>query len=386
MRASFFLVLAVALLVGLGVAVAVKALGLLAVPTVAPLAQPVVAEPRPPVTKILVAARNLYAGDTILPGDVAVRAIRPDEVEAYEKNKADYVQPMPDAVHFRYPSANIEADTPMFRSKLKAMAKPDALHTRLAPGTRAVNIGATKPESAGGLIQVDDWIDVYISTDVARSDEPGRNSYSGLLVRHAQVIAKRDTLWPVFAGQPGETTIQYTLATNPYRAGLIEFARAVGVLSLVPVSETEKKRLDAVKASVMTDPAKAPLLFTANPESELYREEERRIREYERGTLSLSGDDLAAVLNLKPIPAPPEGTRLVSVDLYNGVRKQNTVAFGQTAPPGRYVFTMPGATPPLTTGATGPKYAGDAPPPAMKITPIPPAQPLPPPQPVEPAK
>lgn len=360
MRASFFLVLAVALLVGLGVAVAAKAFGLLSpvqiVEAAPPAPAPVVAPPPPP--SVLVSARNIYEGDTIRPGDVKVRPARPEEIADLEKHKSEYVQPVMDAVYYRYALKNIEADAPILRSALKDLSKPEALHTRLAPGMRAVNVAVPKGNSAGGLIQVGDWIDLYVTTEVARTDETSHMPQTGLLVRHAQVIAKRDTLWSVFAPLPNETAIQYTLAMNPYRAALVEYTRTVGGLSMIPVSEMEKKKLDEVKAEVMKDPAKSMLLAMSDPKVDSYKDEESRIREYERGSLSIGADDLARVLNLKPIvaptpvPPPPPAPAPLTVEVITGVQRGGIVTFpSQTpaapaptppAPPaGRYLFSMP---------------------------------------------
>ena len=355
MRASFFLVLAVALLVGLGVAVAVKALGLLTpAPTVI---QPVVdtkvvptPEPKPiPPPSVLVATRNLYADDTIRQGDVYVRPARKEEEEELAKNKADFVQPVMEAVYFRFASGNIEADTLIRKSMLKEIAKPEALNARLAPGNRAVNVGITKGNSAGGLISVGDWVDLYITTDVARTDETNRDPHTGLLVRHAQIIAKRDTLWSAFAPQPNETTIQYTLAANPYRAGLLDFVRTIGQLTMVPVSQSEKKKLDELKQTVMKENSNRALFSTFDPNSEFAKEEIKRILDYEAGLLSIGGDDLAKVLNLKPLPAPlPPPPPPVSVELFTGVTKQVTAVFPQAnqqvAPQAKYLFLMPGST------------------------------------------
>lgn len=354
MRASFFLVLAVALLVGLGVAVAVKALGLL---TPATVIQPVVEtkiivpEPKPVPPNVLVATRNLYADDTIRQGDVYVRPARKEEEQELAKNKADFVQPVVEAVYFRFASGNIEADTLIRKSMLKGLAKPEALNARLAPGTRAVNVGVTKGNSAGGLISVGDWVDLYLTTDVARTDETNRNPHTGLLVQHAQIIAKRDTLWSAFAPQPNETTIQYTLAANPYRAGLLDFTKTLGHLTMVPVSQSEKKKLDELKQVVMNDPSKPVFLSTGDPNSDSAKAEVQRIHEYETGTLSLGGDDLMKVLNLKPLPSPlPPPPPPVSVEIYTGVNKQTTAVFPQTTnkqpstPQAKYLFLMPGTT------------------------------------------
>lgn len=367
MRASFFLVLAVALLVGLGVAVAVKSLGLLTPHVVetppVTLAPPVPPAPPPaPRPYVLAAARNLYAGDTVRPGDVLLRVARPEEVAELEKNKPEYVQPVLEAVYFRFANKDIEADTPIKKAYLKEMAKPEAIHARLAPGARAVNVGAYKTNSAGGLIQVSDWVDVYLTTEVGRTDEPTvKSTHTGLVARHVQVIAKRDSLWSGLAPYANETSIQYTLAANPYRAALLDYAKTVGVLSLVPVSEKEKKKLDDAKQAALADEAKGTQLALSGLSASAADEEKKRIAEYEGGALSLGGEDIVKVLHLKPIVVPPVPviepdpipTPPVTVEIFSGTRKEGVASFEQPQPPakpkkpapppvaGRYLFQVP---------------------------------------------
>lgn len=367
MRASFFLVLAVALLVGLGVAVAVKSLGLLTPHVVEAPPQtlaPAPPAPPPPAPRplVLAAARNLYASDTIRPGDVLLRTARPEEVAELEKNKPEYVQPVLEAVYFRFAGKDIEADTPIKKAYLKEMTKPEALHARLAPGTRAVNVGSSKANSAGGLIQVTDWVDVYLTTDVGRTDEPGlKAAQTGLIARHVQVIAKRDSLWSGLAPYANETTIQYTLAANPFRAALLDYAKTVGFVTLVPVSEKEKKQLDDKKSAALADEVKASGLALSGLSASAAEEEKKRITEYEGGGLALGGDDIAKALHLKPIPSPvfepePAPVPPLTVEVFSGTRKEGNAVFEQPQPParpkkpaptpqqlvqGRYVFSMP---------------------------------------------
>jgi Flp pilus assembly protein CpaB len=390
MRASFLLVLGLALLVGLGVAVALKSLGLLtpqtiAVPTQAPPPPPPVIAPPPPRPTLLVAAKNLFVGDTIRPGDVMIRPIRQDELEDYEKNKSQYILPILNSVSYRFMAVDIAADTPLKKSALKELAKPEALHARLVPGMRAVNVSIPKTGSAGGLIQVGDWVDLYVTTEVGRTDQQGRTMQTGVLVHHAQVIAKRDTLFTGFApGAADTTTIQYTLAMNAYRAALLEFGRSVGVLSMSPVSEGEKKQLDELKTAAMKDPSKLVLFTYSDANSADYKAEETKVKDFQEGRQSVGSDDLIRVLNLKPIPLPtppllPPAPRAkappvppITVELLSGTRASGKAEFpvpqpapepeplppAPPAPPqGRYTFGMPkgvGSSEP-STGGTAPQ-------------------------------
>ena len=348
MRASFLLVLALALLVGLGVAFAVKAFGLLTPPVVQPvvIAQKVEVVPPVPAVSILVAARNLYEGETVRPGDVRVRIAKPEEADAIRANKDVFPAPTAEAAFFRTAAKNVEADTPIKKIDLSDMKRPDALNTRLAPGNRAVNLALAKINAAGGLIQPSDWVDVYVSTEIGRSDEAGRTPHTGLVARNVQVIAKRDSLFSGFAPLAPNADIPHTLAANPYRAALIEYARTVGTLFIVPVSQAEKQKLDDRKKTAMGDPSKPMIIAIANESSTEYKDEEQRVKDYELGSQSLGAEDLVRVLNLKPIAVPLPPPTPVTVEMFNGTSKTTTTTFGPPAPPApkapKYLLFPPG--------------------------------------------
>jgi Flp pilus assembly protein CpaB len=381
-------VIAVAAVVGLGVVFTVKTLGLLnpppasvveAPPPPAPKAEPKPEPPPPPV--VLVPVRHLFAGDAISPNDIRPRPLRPEEMKEYEAHKTEYLPAVPEKTFYTTPTRTIEADRPLRAGDLNPPTKPEALNARLLPGTRAVSVGVHKQHSAGGLIQVGDWVDVYLNTEVSRTDNPTRIPHLGLLVQHVYVVAKRDTLYSLYLPlMPGEP-VQFTLATNPYRAALIEYGRTIGAISLVPVSASEKKRLDALRAAAMTDPNTMPNGITfAEPGTPEFKAEAERIEQYTRGGLAIGNEDLARVLNLKPIPplpppqsappppAPPSPPQPVSIEIYTGVNKSGVATFTEPAkptptpvapppqqyvppPPAQYLFGPPAGN---TTGATQP--------------------------------
>jgi hypothetical protein len=216
------------------------------------------------------------------------------------------------------------------------------------PGTRAIGVQIPKENSVGGLIQVGDWVDVYLITNVSRTDNPAKELQTTLLAPHAQVVAKRDTLYPLYiAPTPGEP-VSFTLATNPYRAALIEYGRTIGLLALVPVSDSEKKRLDALREVAMKDQTKSLSLTFADPSTAHYKTEQDRIEKHTSGQLAVGPDDIAMALNLAPIeapkpPPPPPKRKIVipappppapapppapvTVELFSGVNKTNTATF-----------------------------------------------------------
>lgn len=354
MRASFLLVLTLAVVVGLLVAVGIRYSGLLNPPPVQPVAvvPDVKPEPKPvppPVPRILATVKNVFAGDTIEYTDIRARALRPEEMKDYEAHKADYLAPNELVALFRTPTRNLEADTPLKQADLMEMSKPEPLHTRLTPGTRALGVSIPKQQSAGGLIQVGDWVDVYVTTEVARTDSPLKSPHTGLVVKAAQVVAKRDTLYRIYSGL--SDTVQFTLAANPYRTALIEYARANGTLSLVPVSAEEKKKLDALRDAAMKDATKAQSLTVGNAETSEGRAELQRVNEYEAGTLGIGSGDMMRILALKPIPAPPAPPAPMipppqplppaptppppptTIEVFTGTNKQQSAVFPANVPP-----------------------------------------------------
>lgn len=356
MRLSMLAVIAVAILVGLGVVFAAKQYGWLNQPaepkTIVTTPAPVVPPPVvvvPPQPVVLVPLLSLFKEDAIHPTHVTVRALRPEEQKDYDDNKADYLPPVPQVVAYRMPTRDLVVDRPLKKSDLADAKKPDALHTRLLPGSRAIGVQIGKENSAGGLIQVGDWVDVYLITHVSRTDTPGiKETQTALLAPHAQVVAKRDSLYPLYIAPVAGEPFAFTLATNPYRAALIEYGRTVGMLALVPVSEAEKKRLDALKIDAIADPNKSLAVTFADPSTPNYKAEQDRIEKHARGQLSVGPEDIATALNLAPIPAPvppppPPKRKIIipappppapeppppplTVETFSGVNKTTTASF-----------------------------------------------------------
>src|SRR3954462_14822038 len=100
MRASTLFALTAAVLIGMGVFVAMRMSGFFA-PTI--VAQKVTAYPT-----VLVAAKNIFQDTAITAGDVKVRPLRADEMKSYESNKYQYLPPVPNAAAWRIAKVNIE--------------------------------------------------------------------------------------------------------------------------------------------------------------------------------------------------------------------------------------------------------------------------------------
>jgi Flp pilus assembly protein CpaB len=332
MRASTIFALSVAILLGLGVAVAAKLTGYFTQPTVA-------AEKKADI-QVLVAARNLFAGDVIDPNGTRVRSLTAGELEHYQKYKDQYLPAVASAAFLRVPNKNIEADRPILRGDLEEMVKPKPLNTRLLPDMRAANLSLTKDQSAGGLIQVGEWVDVLLTS---RIDGPGGHSTrTANLIPRVRVIAKRNSLWSVFAPLPERKPVEFTLEVNAYRAELLEFARTKGDLSLalLPASEQKKleKRRDEAIKQVAFVPTPRHFMEPALSEAE---DEDQRIVAVQKGELAVSEADLVRVFGLRVETTQPP-SRTTEVQRMVGNKFVSSARFDYLGNP---VWSGPNGTP-----------------------------------------
>ncbi len=298
---------------------------------------------RPP---ILVAARNIYAGKCITEEDVRVRQERPNERELYAKQRLlpAYV---PAAVG-RVAIKPIPADQPITEDALEPLETyKEQLAERVTPGMRAVNLQLPLTESGGGLIRVGDYVDVLIKTtaeashdclspaDLCRLGLPATTE--GILVRDTRVIVRRNVLWPNCRPYSMCVT-NFIVETNPYRAALLEYAKDRGLITLIPISDVERKlelenrrqafledkgvfptrlvtmtaqeilQYEAELAKLPADDPKRYLTYHLGS-SEEYRLENFRVRDVLRGQRMITDQDLARVLDLRlrqpPAPPPP---------------------------------------------------------------------------------
>lgn len=317
MRASTLFALTLALLTGLAALVGARMTGLIGK-----------ADPPRKEVQVLVAGRNLFPGDMIEASHVKLRALRVDELEQYDANKKKYLPAVPQAAAMRVTKRAIEADTPILRDDLQDMVKPEPLHLRLLPNMRAVNLSVPKDQSAGGLIQVGEWVDVYLTTAVSLDDSKDKEVTKTAAIAHRlRVIAKRNALWNVFSALPEGKPVQFTLEANPYRAGLIEYARARGTLTLSPVSAVEQRELEEKRGKLFNNGSVAAVLPVSFVDVKLqgdYQNEESRVDGVSRGEYAIGTADLARIFELQT-PAPPVSDH--AVETFNGLRRKSTLRF-----------------------------------------------------------
>ncbi|MCS6975909.1 MAG: hypothetical protein NZM31_02710 [Gemmatales bacterium] len=374
MRASTIFALIVAVALGLGAVIAVKASGILTP-----------AEPKketPP--SIVVAAANIFEGNVISARDVRLRPIRNDqELQLYREGKL--LPPVTAAAVNRIAATDIVADTPL-REELLQPLQGDDLGRQLLPCERAVTVCIGNQWAAGGLIRVGDLVDVQLITTVegcengqlvsrtsANPAQPAANnnkaasmgatgtqSASAIIVRGARIIGRRTNPNPVDTPLGRMCCTNYTLAMNPYRAGLTEYCKDKGIIALLPVSRTERNQLmqqatqnlmgaarsgtgdstsdtavirkaedgqggdRAVTASYdrSGDPYAVNPIGTCrfsipgNPE---YADEDQRVQDFVAGLYTIGEHDLVRIFHLTCLQ-PPEPTPPLSVERVNGLK------------------------------------------------------------------
>jgi Flp pilus assembly protein CpaB len=315
MRASTLFALTVAIILGLGVATAAKYTGFFN-PTAPPAAVAKKAD-----VQILVAARNLFAGDMIDAAGVKVRTLRPEELDDYQSSKDRYLPPVPQAANLRIALKNITADQPILKEYLKDMAKPDAYSVRLLPEMRAINLTLPRDRSAGGLIQVGEWVDVFLTSEV--ETENGKSVRTACIAPKVRVIVKRNTFWPVFAPLPEGKPVDFTLEVNPYRAALLETTRAKGDITLVPLGGSEQRQLEVQRERLLQNPA-AALVHFLPAESREAEDEEARVAAFKKGEYAVSDGDLIRIFGITT-PPPPLGT--ITVERISGAQRLDPQVF-----------------------------------------------------------
>jgi Flp pilus assembly protein CpaB len=319
-KASTLFAFTVAVLIGLGVAVAAKTFGLFSPPPRAP--EPVVAKKTE--IQVLAAANNLFKGDLLDPGtSVKARALRPEELPHYNAHKDDYLPPNPQMINLRVADANIETDQPVLRSQLQELAKPDLLPTRLVKNMRAINLAVPKERAAGGLIAVGEWVDVLVTSTIeaAGGTTMTRTACVAPCVR---VIAKRNTLWPVYAPLPDGKPVNFTLEVNPYRAALLDYVSGHGSVLLMPLPGCDQVKLEDMRQQLVLrddDSVQVGLLVGHNEETEA---ETARVMAIARGELAVGEADMVRVFGLSTTPPPPAH---ITIERMTGIRSLEAAHF-----------------------------------------------------------
>jgi Flp pilus assembly protein CpaB len=293
MKASTLFALTLALLLGLGAAATARYAGLF------DKKQPPPAEPPEPAPKVLVAGVPLFENITVTSQMVTVMTLSSaEDIKKYKQNPDRYLPAAPSAAHLRIPNHTIAANSILMKSDFKEATMPESLSSRLAPGYRAVNVSVMKDKAAGGVIQVDEYVDVFLTAKIC-VDATCKNpvSRTACIAKGCKVVMKRGTLWPMWGNDPEGKPIPFTLEVNPYRAALIEYANGVGQLALIPSQP----------------PAKKGPPFS-EPTSREYADEDMRVEKMNSGELTVGAPDLHRIFGMRPVPPPPPPMRITHIE------------------------------------------------------------------------
>jgi Flp pilus assembly protein CpaB len=234
---------------------------------------------------------------------------------------------MPQAAEMRILAKNVAADQPILKDDLLDQAIPAAINLRLSPHMRAVNVSMPKERAAGGLIQLGEHVDVYLTTSICLDSAcKTQSTRTAMIARDLRVIVKRNNLWTVMAVVPDDQPVHFTLEANPYRAALIEFSRQKGQLTLIPTPSPQEKPGTRSKSE--------GAVSFSDPDSREYRDEDARVASFNAGELIVGEKDLERIFGVKPLPTPPPP---VSVEQYSGVAFRGTKVFAGTNGSGRVV-------------------------------------------------
>lgn len=323
MKASTLFALTLALLLGLGAAATARYAGLF------DKKQPPPPEAPEPAPKVLVANSTLFEDITITSAMVTVQTLSsPEDIKKYKQNPDRYMPASTTAAHLRTPLHNIPANTVLMKSDFKEAGMPESLSSRIGTGYRAAHISVLKEKAAGGVIQVGEYVDVFLTAKICL-DKDCKNTMvrTAQIAKGVKVVMKRGTLWQTFANDPDGKPINFTLEVNPYRAALIEYAQSVGQLALVPVQAPAKKG--------------APF---SEPTSKEYADEDTRVEKMNSGELTVGAADLYRILGLVPAAPPPKPLTVVHIE--------------GTRPVGASVFRNPGVTPESQSAGQGAPQGG----------------------------
>ena len=240
---------------------------------------------------VLVANNDMYPDIAITPADVRVRELTTAEKSGgyYELNKGKLLPANVGAANLRIPNRLILADEALRRDMFRAEIG-EAVILRLAPGMSAVNVLVPRERAGGGVIQLGDSVNVNLAMRITKAN--GKQTIRmAEIARDCRVIMKRNSLYPKLKTDP-EGNIAFTLEANPYRAALIDFAEHKGEISLVPVP---------AKVGKTGEPR-----VNSNEASEEYRDDDTRIRNYLKGNLQITNQDLERIFKIQSPPPKPD--------------------------------------------------------------------------------
>lgn len=319
--------LAVALLVAVGTALAARTLF---VGASAPVAQAAVEVPKGP--KVLVAQRALPTGTIITADSIAFQPWPEDMVQDayFIDGEADASKLLGTVVRFP-----VTAGQPVTQGALVAPGDRGFLAAALGPGMRAVTIPVSAKTGVGGFVFPGDRVDLVLTQSV-KGDEGMALKASETILRNIRVLATDQSTET--ESVDGKTVVRafrtITLEVTPRIAEKVAVAETIGTLSLSLRSLADNQaQLERVIASGEVD----------LPEGASKDEEERLIRQamnrpMEGGTTFVTGGDVSR-FQRKTVPMQPDQAARQAMQAANSVAER---------------AGMPGIGAPAPAAPTGP--------------------------------
>src|SRR4029077_13051404 len=100
--------------------------------------------------------------------------------------------PTAEAANFRVMGRNVEAGQVLLKDDFEPMVIPSGLPARITDKMVAVNVIVPKEQAASGLIRVDDYVDVLLTSSItADKGNPVASPRTACIARDLCVIIKR---------------------------------------------------------------------------------------------------------------------------------------------------------------------------------------------------
>lgn len=189
-------------------------------------------------SKILVAEKELYPGDTIKLGDLVWQAWPEDALNlSYVKEGAIKVESLKDAVVLQ----RLSKGEPIAASDFVKPGEKGILAAIISPGKRAISIDVTAPAVNSGLISPGDNVDVILSKTISNS-VGNQYGQSKTIVNNVKILALD---FNMLNNHVKPITVPHvaTLEVSPNEAELITASAKEGTLSLSLHSITKSKEV-----------------------------------------------------------------------------------------------------------------------------------------------
>jgi len=190
----------------------------------------------PNTHNVVIALRDLAAGDTLKSGDLAVVALPIAIAETFSEAAP---------LHGRTLRRNVFAAELLRESTFEAGG---TLARETAPGMRAVAVKVDEIIAAGGFLQPGDRVDVYYA--VRSINETGAQSLARLMVRGARILAFGDSISPQSGNKSDsdKRSRSAVLEVEPAIVSQLLLAETTGALRLAAIGEREADASTATAA------------------------------------------------------------------------------------------------------------------------------------------